>query len=130
MELFFSGVTLTPVGVILTPKKVILFRWGVNITPKLELQYGSYWNSTWELNLTPSGVKFNSFVELNCSLIPQGELNELFWSQFLGVSVTLHCHSQRRVKTLLQELFFWGCLNSAKGADVTPYLNSFVLEVE
>ena len=76
------------------------------------------------------GVKFNSFVELNFSLILQGELNELFWSQFLGVSVTLHRHSQRRVKTLLWELFFWGCLNSAKGADVTPYSNSFVLEVE
>ena len=68
-------------------------------------------------------------MELNFILILQGELNELFWSQFLGVSVTLHCHSQRRVKTLLRELFFWGCLNSAKGADVTPYLNSFVLEV-
>ena len=83
MELFFSGVTLTPIGVILTPKNVILFNMGVNSTPKLELRCRSYYNSKLELNLTPLELNFNSFVELNSSLTMQGELNELlFWSHF------------------------------------------------
>ena len=76
MELFFSGVNLTPIGVILTPKKVILFNMGVNSTPKLELRCRSYYNSKLELNLTPLELNFNSFVELNSSLTMQRELNE------------------------------------------------------
>ena len=32
----------------------------VDSLPLVRGSYWSYWNSTWELNLTPSGVKFNS----------------------------------------------------------------------
>ena len=62
---------------------------GVNLTPKLELRWRSYYNSKLELNLTPLELNFNSFVELNSSLTMQGELNELLsWSHFWGVSIT------------------------------------------
>ena len=120
MELFFVGVTLTPKGVILT----FFSSRGVNLTPKLELFCGSYYNSQ-------TGVKFNSFVELYSSLTLQGELNELhFWSHFWGVSITpvgkkmwSNFNSPRRVKTtLLWELFSRSYFNSARGVKCTPFL--------